>query len=44
MRRRKINPAGCGGTTYHILERCRKMIPLITRVADEPHENPNHNP
>ena len=40
----EINPASCGGPTYHILEKCREMIPIITRVADELHENPTHNP
>ena len=40
----EINPASSGGTTYQILERCRKMIPVVTRVADELHENPTQNP
>ena len=40
----EINPASCGGHPYAILERCRAMIPVMTRVADELHENPTHNP
>ena len=40
----EINPAGCGGTSYQIMEKCRTMIPLMTRVADELHENPTYNP
>lgn len=40
----EINPGSCGGHPYDILERCRAMIPVMVRVADELHENPTHNP
>ena len=40
----EINPAHCGGHPYQILRECRAMIPVVTRVADELHENPTHNP
>lgn len=40
----EINPASCGGCPYQILEKCRAMIPVMTRVADELCETPTHNP
>ena len=40
----ELNPASCGGHPYDIRERCRSMIPVVTQVADELHENPTHNP
>ena len=40
----EINPASLGGHPYLMLERCRTMIPVVVRVADEIHENPGHNP
>ena len=40
----EINPASCGGSAYQIIEKCRKMIPIISKVADELHENLTQNP
>lgn len=40
----ELNPASCGGHPYQIRERCRSMIPVAMRVADELHETPSHNP
>lgn len=40
----EINPASCGGHPYEILQKCRAMLPVITRVADELHEDPTYNP
>lgn len=40
----EINPASSGGHPYAIRERCRAMIPIVSQVADDLHENPTHNP
>ncbi len=40
----EINPAHCGGHTYEILETCHRMLPIITRVADELHADPTWHP
>lgn len=40
----QMNPACCGGHPYQMIERCRMMIPIVTRVADELHEHQGHNP
>ena len=40
----EINASSCGGSTYQIYQTCHTMIPIISRVADELHENPTHNP
>lgn len=40
----QMNPACIGGHPYNMLHQCRTMIPIITKVADELHENPTHNP
>ncbi len=39
-----ISPTTLGGHPYQMLERCREMIPVVVRVADELHEDPGHNP
>lgn len=40
----QMNPASCGGHPYQMLEQCRRMMPIITRVADELHDHQGHNP
>ena len=39
-----LSPTILGGHPYGMLHKCRTMIPIVMKLADEMHENPTHTP